>query len=169
MSGHQSFDDFMAEREAKRNRPGLRQKVVNYLDNFDYGGYRILAWKAWVPHWWKRTIHAVPVREFIQRGRRGWSDSDTWSLDTYINRVTGEALVYMNAHNMGWPGGQSEWPTPEDWEKYLLTMSHDMLDWELGGPKSLTQAETPEENRARFDKAQDAWYRFAKGFGHYWT
>ena len=160
-----TIDELMAEIEAKRNRPGIRQKIINYMDDhFSYGRYRILAWKSWIPRWFKRTIHAVPVREFIQRGRRGWADSDTWGLDSYINRVTGEALVYMVETNFGWPGEQSDWPTSEEWDAYCLTMSRDMLDWSLDW-----REETAEENRARFDKAQDAWYRFAKGFGHYWT
>lgn len=115
--------------------------------------------------WFHRTIRAVPVREFIQRGRRGWADSDTWSLDTYLNRVTGEAMKHMVATNLGWPGEHSEWPTSEEWDTYCLTLAQDMLDWDL----EWRDDESIEEHNARFDKSKDAWYRFANGFGHYWT
>src|ERR1700739_4230613 len=44
------------------------------------------------------------LRWFIQRGRRGWADCDTWSLDNYIDGWMPDALRYLKEHKHGTPG-----------------------------------------------------------------
>src|SRR5574337_894509 len=43
------------------------------------------------------------VKYFIQRGRRGWADCDTWSLDWYLDGWMPDALRYLKAHKHGTP------------------------------------------------------------------
>lgn len=45
------------------------------------------------------------VMKFWQRGSRGWSEEDTWNLDTYIAEVLGGSLQYLSENNHGAPGG----------------------------------------------------------------
>lgn len=40
---------------------------------------------------------------FIQRGRRGWADCDTWSLDDYLDGWMPAALRYLRDHKHGVP------------------------------------------------------------------
>ncbi len=48
------------------------------------------------------------IKWFYQRGRRGWADCDTWSLDWYLDRWLPEALRYLKAHKQGLPRAMFE-------------------------------------------------------------
>jgi hypothetical protein len=54
----------------------------------------------------RNTYYAI--KYFIQRGRRGWADCDTWSLDSYLDGFMPHALRYLKAHKHGVPGGMFE-------------------------------------------------------------
>jgi hypothetical protein len=43
------------------------------------------------------------IKYFIQRGRRGWADCDTWSLDGYLNGWMPAALKHLKAAKHGIP------------------------------------------------------------------
>lgn len=45
----------------------------------------------------------LAIKWFIQRGRRGWADCDTWSLDWYLDRWMPDALRYLKANKCGIP------------------------------------------------------------------
>jgi len=49
------------------------------------------------------------IKWFVQRGRRGWADRDTWSLDWYLNGWMPDALRYLKEHKHGTP--MSVFPT----------------------------------------------------------
>ncbi len=61
---------------------------------------------------WHKIFHPVQmydeVRWFIQRGRRGWADCDTWSLDDYLDGWMPDALRYLKEHKHGVPMGMFE-------------------------------------------------------------
>ena len=44
-----------------------------------------------------------PIKWFIQRGRRGWADCDTWWLNSYLEKILSEALYYSAYHRAGSP------------------------------------------------------------------
>lgn len=72
--------------------------------------YRFFKWNNWAtPRGAYREI-----KWFIQRGRRGWADCDTWSLDNYLDRMMPGALHYLKEHKHGVPCGMFE---PEDCEQ----------------------------------------------------
>jgi hypothetical protein len=48
------------------------------------------------PYWRK-------VRNFIQRGRRGWADCDTWDLEAYLSGWLPAALSHYKEHLHGFP------------------------------------------------------------------
>jgi hypothetical protein len=48
------------------------------------------------------------VRYFIQRGRRGWSDRDVWSLDHYLSGWLPDALRQLKATKHGVPAAVVE-------------------------------------------------------------
>lgn len=43
------------------------------------------------------------IQWFIQRGRRGWADSDTWNLDSYLFGILAEALPHLAQNGHGHP------------------------------------------------------------------
>ena len=44
-----------------------------------------------------------PAWRFIQRGRRGWADSDLWGLNTHLERILAGALVQLANTSHGHP------------------------------------------------------------------
>jgi len=67
--GVYTTEEFIAllDQEGRRPSPYVRQFFL-----------RIIEWPA---QRWRN------LRVFIQRGRRGWADRDTWNLDEYLARV----------------------------------------------------------------------------------
>ena len=57
--------------------------------------------------------HAVkqPIQGFWQRGRRGWSDRDVWSMDAHLSRVIIGMVEYLREHGQCYPGTM----TNEQW------------------------------------------------------
>ena len=43
------------------------------------------------------------IKWFIQRGRRGWADCDTWSLDSYLSGWLPGALLHLKKYKHGVP------------------------------------------------------------------
>ncbi len=56
---------------------------------------------------WHKIFHPTEIyyeiKYFIQRGRRGWADCDTWSLDDYLDGFMPDALRYLKEHKHGVP------------------------------------------------------------------
>ena len=50
-----------------------------------------------IPYWVRN------VKYFIQRGRRGWADCDTWSFDDYLCKVIIGGLGKLEKDNYGCP------------------------------------------------------------------
>lgn len=56
-----------------------------------------------------------PLRNFWERGRRGWSVQDAWSVGNYLNRIVPEMLTRLKAESRCHPLGltQEEWSGAE--------------------------------------------------------
>jgi len=48
------------------------------------------------------------IRDFIQRGRRGWANSDIWSFDYYLSKVIAKGLYHLKEHRHSHPGDLTE-------------------------------------------------------------
>ena len=65
--------------------------------------------------------YARRIKWFIQRGRRGYSDCDTWNMYSYLIRITLPMLRWLRTNNAGYPGyGKAS--TPEKWDTLLDEM-----------------------------------------------
>ena len=55
-------------------------------------------------------IDDIPLRvkTFIQRGKRGWANSDTWGFDYYLAKVISEGIHNLKEHIHGMPNGLTE-------------------------------------------------------------
>jgi hypothetical protein len=72
--------------------------------------------RFWSHHWLCNPADVYRnVKWFIQRGRRGWADCDTWSLDYYLNGWMPDALRHLKAHKHGTP--LSVFPTDPEYIK----------------------------------------------------
>jgi hypothetical protein len=95
---------------------------------------------------------------FIQRGRRGWADIDTASLDWYVTALLADALLYMADHTHSWP--DDLYPTFEDWQAHLRDLAGRIAAW--------NQAAGRDDSEAGYDVTRAALAEFAEQLGAYW-
>lgn len=78
-------------------------------------------WRRFIGWVWTAEGYLNPRRRyraikwFIQRGRRGWADCDTWDLDTYLARVIAESVDRLRQYTVSMPVGT----TPARWDRKL--------------------------------------------------
>lgn len=66
---------------------------LTYLNEHGIFGYN---WRYMLTHPWKIVeLSYYEVKYFIQRGRRGYSDRDNWSIDYYLSGWMPKALRNM--------------------------------------------------------------------------
>ncbi len=59
-----------------------------------------------IKHFVKET--PLNVRTFLQRGKRGWGDSDVWGLSHYLSKTISETVKHLKENNHGHPCGLTE-------------------------------------------------------------
>lgn len=65
------------------------------------------------------------IKTFIQRGRRGWADSDAWSFEYYLSKVIAEGIKYLKKVNYTlptWKEGKTELECINEWDCILNTI-----------------------------------------------
>jgi len=60
------------------------------------------------------------IKHFTQRGKRGWSDRDTWSFGGYLSRVISEGVDHLRKISCGYP---SNVKSSEKWDEILFKIS----------------------------------------------
>ena len=105
------------------------------------------------------------ARDFIQRGKRGYSDSDLWSFDTYLSGVISKGLIHLRDTTHGYPtdmcekccfGEEHECHGFEDWQNILTEISEAFAQDKFS---------SKEFDQERFDKAMAL---FTKHFHNFW-
>jgi hypothetical protein len=107
-----------------------------------------------------QRIRFIPphIRRFIQRGRRGWSEMDAWSLDLYLARVMSESIGYLAENGHTYPG-TDQWETPEKWQAHLRDLSQRLTRW--NGDDSFLDEGAYQETVQAIRELCDVW-------GHLW-
>jgi hypothetical protein len=74
--------------------------MKNELNIFTHG------YLPWYPRfWWDNICHFFHTIKWAwQRATRGYSDHDTWNLDTYYSDMLIASLSQFRAETMGYPG-----------------------------------------------------------------
>jgi len=65
------------------------------------------------------------IRDFIQRGRRGWANSDTWSFEHYLSKIIAEGVKHLKEINYTlptWKEGKTELECVNEWDVILNTI-----------------------------------------------
>lgn len=99
------------------------------------------------------------IKDFWQRGRRGWADRDTWSFDTYLAELLAGALRHLAEHSHGHPIGL----TTEGWLAILSEMADGFEAW-----AHLYNLADADEERAAYRKLQRSVRLLHRWFGHLW-
>lgn len=82
-------------------------------------------------YWFWRLIESLKdywhyARVFIQRGRRGYADSDLWSFDYYLAKVIGNGIKNLAKISHGYP---DKFSTSEEYDAMLNEMSDGFLSY----------------------------------------
>lgn len=154
-----SWEELKAAEEDRRQRHAARPAPVRAIEAW---WWCRCAWHAtWQPPAWKR------LRWNWQRMRRGWSDRDTWNLDSYLARVISGSVTHLRDHGHGYPGEESG-ADERHWH-HILTRIADPLsaDWDR-----IIDGETPAQRRDRQERElaeqQEALRLMAQWFHHLW-
>lgn len=118
---YDTIDNMFAALEARR---AAKPRFVRWAYSKSFAGYNL--W-YWLGSPWKFVTelplhYAHNLRWFVQRGRKGYSTHDTWSLDYYILRWLPDALDQLANEAHGWPQSD-EFPEFEDWTQWLRDMA----------------------------------------------
>lgn len=62
------------------------------------------------------------IKYFWQRGKRGYSDLDVYSIDLWFVRIMSQMLRHFKTLRHTYPEGQGTVETMEDWQKVLSEM-----------------------------------------------
>lgn len=131
-----------------------------YLSDKSIGGYNLLYWFRY-PYRLPNEVFRQS-RTFIQRGRRGYADSDTWSLDSYLLSWLPEAVAELIDGMMGHPGEM----TFEEWQNLLVEIQNGLFDGRAYYNYEWETQERADELHANFLKA---WNLMGKYFGGMWN
>ena len=118
--------------------------------------------KVYLERWWSRGFPRK-VLWFIQRGRRGWSEADAWSLFSHLDHIIVDVVGGMADSPYSVPGNL----TKEEWGSILHRIAdgfqaHIMLDEECPDYGS-------ERERWLQTKFKVGMKLFAKWYGHLWV
>lgn len=116
---YRTVEELFAELERKREEAFF---VKRWMKKKGVYGYN---WWYWLkrPHKlvrrWGKGQHWK-----IQRGRRGYADSDLWSLDYYLMSWLPDAIDELAESQHSWPGVDYEdFSTPEEWAALLHSIA----------------------------------------------
>lgn len=73
--------------------------IFNYRRSF-WGEVKYFFFYSW---WNKVSLYPLKIKSFIQRGKRGWADEDTWDLDIYLSKVISESVNHLAQNMQGCP------------------------------------------------------------------
>jgi hypothetical protein len=123
-------------------------------------GYRKFC-APWWEHFFSPSSYYKPVKWFLQRGWRGYADSDVWSLDWYLRKFMPQALGDLKS-GPGYPSGLTE----EKWNKILddiaagFLAAHALADYDY-------ETNTQRENLEKIQKK--GLKLFVKYFNSLWN
>jgi hypothetical protein len=106
--------------------------------------------------WYKHPLKNIrwklgSIKGFFQRGIRGYSDRDLWSLDYHLMNILVEGLDQFRKESHSYPRSL----TPEAWDEILLEMiegfniGKDLVNLEWESEEDMNQ------KQAKLDRALD--------------
>jgi len=117
-----------------------------------------------VRFWEKVRYFPREIKWFIQRGKRGYSDSDIWGFHDYLRQILAKGLKQLAKNTHGWPD-IDEAKTYKDWQKILRTMAE-------GFQAVIDYDEKVYFNKKKMDNAYEKQTEslklLAKWFDHLW-
>ena len=96
------------------------------------------------------------IKSFIQRGRRGWAEEDTWDFDYYLSNIIAEGTKYLLVHQHGHPKDLTEKKWREILKEIIWTFQYLrdgyniwLQDWESIGLDQANKNREINDKRAK--------------------
>lgn len=113
-----------------------------------------------------------PIKTFWQRGRRGWSASDVWSIDGYLSSIVPQMVEHLKKSGHGWPGDPM---TVDEWNAILDKIARGFrayaeavnMDYIEDGDHYDRERHVPIE-AALMDEWKEGAALFVEWYGHLW-
>lgn len=115
----------------------------------------------------------LEVKWFIQRGRRGWADSDVYDIGNYLSDIIPDMVKHQITYGCGYPVGM----TNEEWDKVRAEIASGFMAWRLAQEGTwFDEDATSEKNQKNCVKAwkgaqkslEKSCKLLAKHFGNLW-
>lgn len=140
----------------------------DFIEELGWVLYRFWYWQIYFPI----TNFPKQVKEFIQRGKRGYSDKDLWSFDVYLANIIRDGLRDLAENNHGYPG---KYKSIEQWNK-KLNKTADAFDLWL---KYFNMDDVPnteiskttsywKKRQKKVEKNKEELHEFIEDLGNYW-
>ena len=97
------------------------------------------------------------IKYFIQRGKRGYSDRDVWSVDCYLATIIPPMLRDVAKYSIGHPANLRNF---DEWKEILHRIADGFEKY------AEDEIEMALENKKEWNKIKR---EFIKWFGAYWT
>lgn len=155
-----SWEEVKARLEERLRRHAARPKPARAAVEAWWWSRR--AWRStWRPPPWRR------LRWKWQRMCRGWSDRDTWSLDSYLAQIISGSVTHLRDHGHSYPG-EEQGADEQQWHDILTRIAEPLsMDWDR-----IVDGEPAEARRERQERElaaqQDALRLMAEWFHHLW-
>ena len=108
------------------------------------------------------------IKWFIQRGKRGYSDQDVWSLDSYLMEWLPKALRQLAKNHIGYPIGLSD----KEWISILNKMADgfdaERINDNLYFDGKISVCDAVKNEKIVHEKLQNSLKLFVKYFRNLW-
>jgi len=86
------------KKQVKKEKSIPIRDLIKELNNKKHHWYDEVYW--WVRYGIWTKLHDLPkeIKWFIQRGKRGYADCDTWSLCSYLPEVIFKSVEHLSKH-----------------------------------------------------------------------
>ena len=138
-----------------------KHPVLSYLKtNIYYPIYRLCDKIKMIPR---------EVKWFVQRGIRGWADSDVWSVDWYICKIMPPMLKRLKKIKHGYPCDMTE----KQWDSiisdmiYMFEIASKIQNYDAVFPSKKKETEAINAHRRKFRikvLTQEEYSRYKKGW-----
>ena len=117
---------------------------------------------SFLRRWDDLTFIPQEIKAFYQRGRQGWAEMDTWSLDDYLIRLLPAAIRMVRDTSSSY---NPDFESLKEWKKYLTKMANKIEQGKYISSEIATMKKM-EKSRIEFEEGMQM---FTKYFFSLWT
>jgi len=143
------------------------EEVKDYLNNMKKD-WTILDYleSYWYRYFWN-YVSSIPlkIKSFIQRGKRGWADEDTWDFDDYLTDIIIGGMSHLKKYIHGYPYTKKV-RSLREWKRILQKIIKGFKAYKKAC--DYTKTNTKEKFDKQMKKFNEGMKLFVKYYGAFW-